>query len=270
MRFLNFVAACWAGAAQAQSVAEDVDVQSAAGLIEIVDSSDGGSREVRVGAQRFFTDGDFWHVGLEAQLGDLYLVSLGSAGTACATSYAWINVQGGTASVTDVFGNCRDLVNVSHDAETVMVTLPSSSAHEGFVAFVYDGKTFEEVVLGQEASGIGRAAEDWIGRYPFEVMRDADWRTSLIELMDEDGYRLAGEVIDSSSPFEVQGDWVAGFGFNSRMAGHARGHARGAIALSRNGERVVVAIRTEEGGLQTWGDLSGTMPEAIESVLRSH
>ena len=45
-----------------------MDVQSAAGLIEIVDSGDGWSREVRVGAQRFFTDGDFRHVGLEAQL----------------------------------------------------------------------------------------------------------------------------------------------------------------------------------------------------------
>jgi hypothetical protein len=62
---------------------------------------------------------------------------------------------------------------------------------------------------------------------------------------------------------QADGGWVAGDGFNNRMAGHARG----AIAINRSDGRVVIAIRTSEGGLQVWGDLGGDVPDAIQCVL---
>lgn len=249
---------------QAQSIAEGVDLSTESGQIAILDSADGFSRVLRVGDRRFFEDGGYRYVSVEAQRGALYLIGVASGGTACPSLFVWLHTEGGAPRVTETFGNCSDLPGVSSDAETVTVTLPSSTAADGFVSFVYDGKTIDERVVGQRVSGVGPVAEDWIGRYPFEVFRDADWRGPLVALMGEADYRRAGDVIATSSPFEAEGDWVTGTGFNSRIDG-----ARGAIALNRRDGRAVVAIRTDARGLEMWGNPGGTIPPGLLSVLQS-
>lgn len=251
-----------AGAAQAQFVSPDVDVQSAAGPLRIVDSGDGFSRNLIVGEQVFFENSERRFVGIEDQRGSLYLISLSSGGNACEVSFVWLHTDGG-AGLGPEFGNCAPLTEVRSDAETVSVVMPSMTAAEGFVAFVYDGKAIERVVLGQQDTGVPFEPGALVGRYPYEIFRDAGWRASLVSLMGESGYRLAGDVIATASPMEVQGDWVAGRGFNNRMAGSAYG----AIAINRIDRRVVVAIRTEESGLQVWGNLTGATPEDVLVVL---
>ena len=140
------------------------------------------------------------------------------------------------------------------------------SPADGYVKFVYDGQSIEKVVLGQRSIGIGFTADDLIGRHPGLIFLDADRRETLIALMGEDGYRLAGDVISVGSGLKIQGDWVTGDGFNRRLASRNRG----AVAINRTDGRVVVAVWTDEVGLQIWGDIGGDVPEAIESVLRSH
>jgi len=260
MRFLIMALALWAGAVQAQWVAPDVDPLSAAGPISIVDSDDGWSRVLQVGKQRFFEDGIFRYVSVEDQRGALYLIFVSAGGTGCGGQYAWLHTDGGTARLTDLFGTCSEKVEVASDAETVTVTMPAFAASDGFVAFVYDGKTIEEGIVGQRSAGVGLVGVDWVGRYPFEVLRDTDWRPTLEEMMGPEAYARAGEVIATSSPFEVQGSWVVGEGFAPRM----RGNAHGLIALHIEDEaRAIVAIRTEERGVEIWGELEGSVPEAV-------
>ncbi|MCW1951774.1 MAG: hypothetical protein KIH44_010465 [Octadecabacter sp.] len=251
-----------ASAAQGQFISPDVDVQSAAGILSVVDSGDGFSRNLVVGERVFFDDGERRFIGIEDQRGSLYLISLSSGGNACEVSFVWLHTVGG-ARLSPEFGNCAAMTEVRSDAETVSVVMPSTSAAEGFVAFVYDGKAIERVVLGQQVTGVPFEADALVGRYPYEIFRDAGWRASLLALMGESGYQLAGDVIATASPMEVQGDWVAGSGFNNRMAGNAYG----ATAIHRTDHRVVVAIRTQEGGLQVWGNLSGAMPQEVQVVL---
>ncbi len=236
------------GPGLAQHVAEGVDTESAAGRIEIVEAGDGFSRVVSVGGRHFFADGLYRFVSVEDQRGALYLISLGSGGSGCPALYAWLHTEGGRARVTETFGNCSDLAELRSDKETVRVVMPARVAADGFVAFVYDGRSIEEVVLGQVSAGVGLRAEDWIGRYPYEVMRDADWRGPLVAQMGEAAYRRAGEVIGTSTPFVVEGDWVVGEGFNNRLPGIARG----VLALNRTDGRAIVAIRTQAHGLEVW------------------
>jgi len=263
MKRLAILLALLAGTAQAQWVAEDVDLGTAAGRITILDDSDGFSRQLQVGATRFFEDGFYRFVNIEAQRGALYLIGLSSGGTGCAAIYVWLHTETKPPRISNEFGNCSDLAEVRSDTEAVSVVMPLNDASEGFVAYVYDGKAIEKVSLVQNASGIGQNADDWVGRYPHEVFRDADWRDRLIALMGEDAYVAAGNVIATSSPFEVRGDWVVGTGFNNRLAGDAAG----AIALNRNDGRVVVAIFTDAFGVQVWGDIGGTVPQGIHSIL---
>jgi len=264
LKWLVMCFALIAAPAWAQFIAEDVEVNTAAGPIVIIDSSDGFSRVLQVGKQRFFTDGNYRFVSVEAQRGSLYLIGLSSGGSGCPSLYVWLHTQDGPR-ISPEFGNCAPLSEVRSDAETVSVVMPSQTAADGLVAFVYDGRTIQEVILGQEATGVPKQADQLIGRYPFELLRDADWRPELVALMGEDGYRRAGDVIATSSQFEAQGDWVAATGFNNRLSGDAYG----AIAIHRTDGRVVVALRTSTNGLELWGDMSGSVPEAIMLVMNS-
>lgn len=265
MRMILALALLWPGLAVAQFIEDGVDVGSPHGPVRIVETEDGWERFVLLGDRAFFRDGAYRYVALVDRKGGLILVQLSSGGTACPAEYAWLNVVADPPFATEVFGNCSDLFEVAADAETVSVILPAMAAAEGRVAFVYDGQSIRREVIGQAVSGIGpeAGAEAWIGRYPFELFRAAEWRPVLVGLMGEADYVRAGDTIQLASPMERQGDWVVGSGCIkfSCLEDH------GAIALNLADGRVLVALRNAGRAPQLWGDPGGVMPAAIAEVL---
>ncbi|MEL6958624.1 MAG: hypothetical protein AAGL89_06685 [Pseudomonadota bacterium] len=255
----------WAGCVEAQWIAEGIDPQTSAGRIEIVDSADGWSREMHVGETVFFADGIYRFVSVERKFGALYLIALGTGGSACAAEYVWLRTDGGSPRLSAFFGTCAEFTDVSITSETVTVTMPAPQAADGYIDFVYDGQVIEERVAGQQSTGIGKRAEDWVGHYPFDLFSDADWRVRLVALMGEDSYRDAGNVIQVSSPMERDGPWVVGRGCRPRMCGEAYG----AVALHDDG-RIVIAFRSGDGPVQVYGDMSGAVPGVIRDVIHGN
>lgn len=79
---------------------------------------------------------DLW---IEAQAGDLLLIGESAGGNVCPALYVWVRTADGAA--TEPFGTCSDLATVTHDSETVTVTMPSLDPAEGRVAFTWDGRS---------------------------------------------------------------------------------------------------------------------------------
>ena len=257
------VGACaLANTAQAQFIADGVETNSAAGPLVVIDSGDGFSRSLLVGDETFFTDGTYRFISIEAQRGALYLIALSSGGSACAAEYVWLHTEGGDARLSEQFGTCAVVDEVTSDAETVTVTMQSLDAADGYVSFAYDGQVIREEIAGQRTLGLGFDAAAWEGRYPFEVFSDAEWREPLIALMGEDAYRRAGNTIEVSSPMVAEGAWLTGRGCRSRMCDFAWG----ALAIHTDG-RIVVALRTKERGLEVYGTLDANVPTPIAGVI---
>lgn len=253
---LALVLAMVAGAAQAQFIVDGVEVETPSGRIEIVDSADGFSREVHVGGQRFFTQGDYRHVNVVAQRGSLYLVELGAGGNACPAVYAWLHTAP-DPRLTEYLGNCSYMTEVLSDAETVTVVMAAANPTDGRVGFVYDGREIVEAPLGQVSAGIGRNPADWIGHGPYEIFADADWRDELVALLGEGGYRQVGNAMERSTGFEQVENWIVADGFNP-MDG-----ARAAMVMNLTEGQVIIALRSGRNVNKVWGDDGAGLPEAI-------
>lgn len=267
MKRCGFAAACsvllLASGAQAQFIADGVETETSAGAISIVDSNDGFSREVHVGDQRFFTDGFYRHVSIEAQLGALYLIGLGAGGNACGVVYVWLNTSDRAAVLSEQFGNCAPLSDILSDSQTVSVVVTARDPADGRTAFVYDGRQISEVVLGQMSAGIGMNPVDWIGRSPYEMFADADWRPDLVALMGEENYRRIGRTVALSIGFEQVGNWVVGVGRNPRVAGDDRA----VVAMHIATGQVIVAARSGINSMQIWGDKGQGLPRSILDAI---
>lgn len=251
------------GLAGAQTIADGVNTMTPYGQVTIRESDDGWSRYLDLGGARFFDTGDFRFIDLIDRRGGLILVQLFYGGNGCPSDYAWLNVVADPPFATEVFGNCSDLPEVSSDSETVTVTLPATTAADGFTAFIYDGRTIRQETAGQQSAGIAPGnATAWIGRHPGEIFRAADWRDMLVGLMGEDAYIRAGNTIELASPMERRGDWVVGSGCIKFTCDEDFG----VIALHVLDGRVLVALHSMEGG-ELWGDAAGAVPEAIRDVL---
>lgn len=219
-----------------------------------------------VGGRTALAVDEFPVLWIEAQAGSLLLVGLSEGGTACPALWTWVDAGDPGFRRSETFGTCSDLVeSVTHDSETVTVTLGSSDDDHPFSAFTWDGRgAVVEAPQGQPPSGAppGGDPRAWVGRLPFELVRTSDWRPALVALMGEEGYDRAQEAIGSASPMEVQGKWVAGAGFD-RLSGGS-----GAVAISLDDGRLLVALRDAEGAPpQLWGDPRGPLPPAVAEVV---
>ncbi|MBU2991972.1 hypothetical protein Q4555_14805 [Octadecabacter sp. 1_MG-2023] len=262
MRLIATIMMCLAAAAQADFIADEVNVQTASGRLSIEDSGDGFSQVLVLGPHRFGFGGEFQYINVIDQHGSLYLVELMSGGNACAAVYAWLHTED-PPRVTENLGNCAYQSEVLSDAETVTVIVPARLAADGRIAYIYDGKTVEEVVLGQVSANVGRDPMDWVGRGPFELLADADWRADFVALMGEDDYAGVGEIMAMSSGMETQGEWLVGAGSNPRVTGETRG----VLALHLTDGRILVAVRESDGSIQGWGDLDREMPPMMERLI---
>jgi hypothetical protein len=245
----------------------EIPLETPGGTVDVVDGPDGFTRYLTVGDRRFFEEDEYAFVQVEEQVGSLLLVTLSQGGNACPAQYVWLHTDADDVRVSETFGTCSDTFEVSSDAETLTVTLPSLDATEGFVAFDYDGNQITERVVGQEASisGPDAGAEPWIGQYPHDLFRASDWRGPLVALMGEEAYARAGATIELSGPMEAEGDWVAGAG----CVKIGCETVRGAVAIHRGDGRLLVALRTPEAGLEVYGDEPGELPPSVQDVIEA-
>ena len=193
--------------------------------------------------------------------GAVFLVGLSAGGRACPTLYAWVDASEPGLPATAPFGTCGEATGVSHDGETVTVTVGSADAEHPESAFTWDGRgEVVETLLGQEPSGSPPKAgnEAWVGRYPYDLVRSSDWRGPLVALLGEDGYRAAQLAIQTAAPMERQGDWVVGSGFDNDSG------LGGTVALGDAG-RILVAI-TGAGAPVLYGDGDDVPPAIAEAM----
>ena len=147
---------------------------------------DGIETTLSLGGQDFTLEAVY--AGFGPQVGNLVLLVLPTGGTACPAMFAWADTTPGAVSVGTPFGTCSDLAEVSHDAESVTVTLPSMEAGKGPVAFRWDGKAMTTAQLAVPPSGNTPAmgAAVWSGRYAYEFLTAPEWQDVLLGLMGKD------------------------------------------------------------------------------------
>ena len=246
--------------AQAQFIAEHIEKETPSGALAIEENSDGFTRALVVGDARFFAEDGYQYLNVVDQRGSLYLIELGSGGNGCPAVYVWLHSDP-APRITEVFGNCAYMNAVTSDGETVTVAVPSRVAAEGDIGFVYDGRSLREVVLGQKSAGIGLDPADWIGRTPFEMFADADWRARLVELLGEENYRTVGDMMEMSSGVETVDGWIVADGFK-RLDG-----VRAVVALHPRNGQIVVAVQSGANGHEVWGNDQGALPEAVYAMI---
>lgn len=246
-------------------LAEIEGVETPSGYAQVVGTTQTGGEKLLVGDTVVIANEVYPYVWIEAQVGSLLLVGMGTGGTACAAEWVWVHTTAGDVRTSEQFGTCSDLAEVTWDQETVSVSMPSSDAERPMVTFIYDGGTVLEVAQGQAPSGIppesGAAA--WIGQHPSDLFRSSDWREPLVSLLSEGVYSEAQDIFVIASPMGTFGDWVAGSGCQAHMCDEVYG----AVAINLNDGRLLVAIRNQDGPARLWGEPQGALPDPIAEVM---
>lgn len=225
-------------------------------------------KSVTVGGESFPL-GDL-RASLVDQLGNLILVAIYTGGTACPATYAWLNTTPGSLGLTDSFGTCSDLYELSHDSETVTLTMPSFNASEGKVAFVYDGRQVARRVLGLESSETAQQAqgdaEAWIGESPYEYLTAQETEAGLIGLFGwEDLDQLRNTLVVGSQEMVVDGEWVVGSGCRPHMCDTDFA----VLALHRGTGEPIAAIKQDGQPPRLLGEPAAALPVAIRNVMVS-
>ena len=248
-----------------RGAAEEVDINSRLGPVTIVESAD-QTRAVSLGGQVLALPGAPYIAFVEARLGDLFLIVLSQGGNGCPAHYVWLHAIPGDVRFSDVFGTCADLIEVSHDSENVMVTMPSMQAGEGKVTFLYDGKgPVREQRADVEISGM-KAWDDWTywdARHPYEMMAAADMRPRFVALMGREAYLVALARIAVASDMGREGDWITGAGGEP----HNALAARTGVALNARDGRLIVASKGEGAAPVMWGHPDAVLPGPIAAIM---
>lgn len=260
MRFLCAVlmASCAAGAAWAEGV---IDTPSGPAVIE-----KGGdlTHVLRIAGTSFPIEG-MMSVAFGERLGNLVLVAQYTGGTGCPAMFAWLDTTPGKVRLTETFGTCSDMAEVTADAETVTVTLPGPPG-QGRSAFVWDGKgRIVEQKLGMEQTGLtpemGVAA--WVGRHPYELLTSPEWSGLFTALMGGEALQKVQAGIAIGTGMEMQGEWLTGAGCQPHMCDAVAS----AVAVHSGDGRVLVAYWQQGAGAQVWGDASAGFPPAVAGVM---
>ena len=263
---LGVCAALLATPVVAEPVPGGGPVETRAGVAEVFDDTEVQAQRLRLGETVLFEDGAARYVWLVEQLGDLLLVGVSNGGTGCPALFTWVHaVPGDVRVVEPYFGTCGDIVEVSHDAETVTVAMPAPELSDGWLGFVYDGRAISEVVLGQRPSPVppGADAAEWAGMYPFEMLRGSDWRPVFEAVIGRAAYLDLTGVMGIATPFEMQGDWIIGRGCNKFDCETEAG----AIALNLTDGRLGVVLRHAPGPDRFWGDLDAAARAGLQAAL---
>lgn len=219
-----------------------------------------------IDGQQFLFEGMLYS-SFADRLGDVVLVQLASGGNACPATYAWLDTRPGLIRMTEEFGTCSDLHEISWDAETVTVSMPSMVPGEGKVAFIWDGKSnkVKEVASAPAATGLppGASPAAWAGRSGAELLAAPEWESVLIGLMGQAALDDARRILQVGQPFTVQGEWLVSTGCQP----HQCDETASAVALNLRDGRLIVALWERATGPRAWGDLSAGIPPWVVAVL---
>lgn len=247
-----------AGAAGAQEV---IDTPSGPAVIEKAGDLD---HVLRIAGTSFPIEG-MMLVAFGEKVGNLVLVGQYTGGSGCPAFFAWLDTTPGKVRLTETFGTCSDVYEISTDAETVTVTMPGAPG-QGRSAFVWDGKgRIVEQRLGMEATGLGPEAgvEPWVGRSPYELVTAPEWAGVFTALMGGEALARVQAGIALGNALERQGEWLAGQGCQPHMCDAVAA----AVAVHAGDGRVVVAFWEQGAGAQVWGDASAGFPPAVAEVM---
>lgn len=208
-------------------------------------------------------------VWIAAKLGDVLLVGLGSMGNGCYDAYVFVHTgEGEDLRTSDQFGTCGGDLVASVEGTTIRVSMDSMNPNEGRLEYVYDGQKVTERVMGQQESHSPptASARNWIGRYPGELFKYADWHDPLVTLMGEEAYKEAQQVLDLTRDDGMQlfGNWVTGIAFGHRESTGSWG----AVAINDDDRRLLVVLGREGEAPRMWGDAGGPLPAPVLEALR--
>lgn len=208
-------------------------------------------------------------VWIAAKLGDVLLVGLGSTGNGCYNGYVFVHTAAGEdLRTSDQFGTCGGDLLATVEGKTIRVSMDSMNPNEGRLEYVYDGQKIAERVMGQQESHSPptASARNWIGRYPGELFKYADWHEPLVSLMGEEAYKEAQQVLDLSDDdgMQLSGGWISGIAFGH----HESTGSWGAVAINEDDRRLLVVLGREGEAPRMWGDAGGPLSLPILEALR--
>ncbi|WP_143535522.1 hypothetical protein [Roseisalinus antarcticus] len=228
------------------------------------ETTDGPVTRVFVGETEIAFDPPPAIAWLEARAGTLALIGISQGGNGCSASFVWLHTAPGDLRRTAPFGTCSELVTLSHDVETVTVTMPSRRVADGEVAFVYDGRSIETRTLGLPPAEVGpeAGADALAGVYLFDLTGTEDWRLPLTALMGAANYATLQRLSGQGSPMEVEDDWVVGEG----CAPGNCGATASVIAVHRGDGRLLAGFWESGQPPRIWGEPGPTPPRAIAAL----
>ncbi|HLS69258.1 MAG TPA: hypothetical protein VK035_07935 [Kiloniellales bacterium] len=215
-----------------------------------------------------FPLGTHSHAALHTQVGDLVLVTYSTGGNLCPAQFVWLNTAPGSVGLSKTFGTCSEGAEVSRDGKFVTVTMQSSNASVGMVAFDYDGERITERMLGLESSDVAKAAagnpEAWIGESLHEFLRAAENEAQLISALGWDALdELRHSTVVGSERLESDGDWITGSGCRPHMCNTDYG----ALAIHRQTGSLLAALKSSGEKPRLVGEPLGPLPNAIREVM---
>ena len=204
-----------------------------------VEGERGGDDDLRliVGERELYRTGEWMDIWPEAVAGDWLLFGLTEGGSACGMMWAWVHLDSGAAS--EVFGTCGMVDGVSARGDGIVTaSLHSYDPDWPISDFVFDGESVVEVPRPQRPAAVppGSPADDWIGRYPYELFRASDWRGPLSVLLGKGGYAPAQSGCGQVVVLEVERVWGAAAGWG----GHGFNGIDVAVALHGNDGRILL------------------------------
>lgn len=242
-----------------------VPIDSKLGLVRI--TGDLFEKRLFVGGHEVPIDDGLFGVEIVEQLGDTLLVRTLTGGNACPAEFFWLETgEGAPPRRSPSFGTCADLYEIDVGQDAVTVTMSAFDNTGERVAFDYDGRVLRERRLGAKASGRtpAQGGAVWEGRHPAELLNAPEWRARFAALMDDAAYAEAQRVLMVAAPMERRGGWIAGTGCQA----HACDATAGALAVSVDGARLLVALRERGRAPLLYGDAGGVLPEPVLQVMR--
>jgi hypothetical protein len=235
-----------------------------AGRLEIVEGAS-GERALVAGGEAFALPTRPFLAFLEEQFGDWVLILVSQGGNACNGQYVWFHAAPGDLRFSPAFGTCAEAYEVRERDGVLAVTMARVEPGRPPVTYLWDGTRLREEDAPRPGSGMapGDGPDFWIGRYPFELIEASDYQDRLAAIMDSEALVEADRLIDLSSPFRVEGDWIVGTGcvkFSCQSA-------RGAVAVARADGRVIVALTSPQQGARLYGNPGGPLPDTIIELL---
>ncbi|MBV7410240.1 hypothetical protein [Maritimibacter sp. DP1N21-5] len=203
---------------------------------------------------------------VEAQYGDWLLLAVSQGGNACAAEYTWAVVSAEGVTFSPVFGTCAELTDISQGDGGVTVEIDSLEAGSGPIRYFFDGAVITEEQAPLQGIGwsMGQPGEFWVGRYLFDLFDAAELDGALRDIMDPKTLETARKNAQLTSPMERQGDWVVGVACEK----NACDANEVAVAVSMDGNRIVVALREGGDPVGVFGDLGDDeFIPAFEDVL---